>query len=118
MCTTFLWSISHTHIRPTPPCMVLDPSITQELLYTTYRPHVKGHGAIDVTASGASLSLSVDIKANKTNGRMWIKCSSCSFDVGDLHIEFHGGARYVHARIYIQTLAGGSENIISRMFNH
>ena len=58
-----------------------------------YRPHLKDHGSVDISASGVSLSVTIDIKANKTNGHMRVKSTSCSFHIGSIKIDFHGKER-------------------------
>lgn len=57
------------------------------------RPHLKDHGSVDISASGISLSVSVDVKANKTDGHMQLNSTGCSFNIDTIKVDFHGGAR-------------------------
>ena len=61
-----------------------------------HRPHIKDHGSVDVSASRVSLSVAIDVKANKTDGHIKVKSTSCSFHIGSIKIDFHGKARSVY----------------------
>lgn len=60
-----------------------------------FRPHLKDHGSVDISASGISLSMSVIAKENKTGGHVELNTTGCSFNVGTIKVDFHGGMRYV-----------------------
>jgi hypothetical protein len=58
-------------------------------------PNVKDHGTVDVSGSGISLKMTVDVTMNKTSGGIHLNCSYCSVGIDHLSVKFHGGARYM-----------------------
>ena len=60
-----------------------------------FRPNVKDHGTVDVSGSGISLKMTVDVTMNKTSGGIHLNCSYCSVGIDHLSVKFHGGARYM-----------------------
>ena len=63
------------------------------LTHFYYRPHLKDHGSVDISGHSISLSVSADLKENKTSGGVRLNSTSCSFSIGSLKVHFHGGAR-------------------------
>ncbi|CAB4006411.1 lipopolysaccharide-binding -like [Paramuricea clavata] len=60
----------------------------------THWPHVSDSGTFDMSASDISFSLTAKIGTEK--GRPSITTASCSDNVGDLNIKFHGGASWLY----------------------
>ncbi|XP_028414997.1 lipopolysaccharide-binding protein-like [Dendronephthya gigantea] len=57
-------------------------------------PHVSDSGSFDISASGVSFSLTAKIGADK--GRPSISTASCTDNVGDVNVKFHGGASWLY----------------------
>ena len=57
-------------------------------------PHISDSGSFDISANSVSFSLTAKIGAEK--GRPSISTASCSGNVGDLNVKFHGGASWLY----------------------
>ncbi|XP_071958475.1 bactericidal permeability-increasing protein-like [Antedon mediterranea] len=58
--------------------------------------HISDHGSVDVTAS--SITLTLVIQVGDKSGQFTISTSEseCSFNVGSLDVDFHGGASWLY----------------------
>jgi lipopolysaccharide-binding protein len=59
-------------------------------------PHFEDSGTVDISGSGISLKMTVDITMNKTSGGIHLNCSYCSIGIGDLSVTFHGGLSWFY----------------------
>jgi len=58
-------------------------------------PHVSDSGSLDANTHGASISATITFGATKT-GQPSLHVASCTSNVGDLSVEFHGGASWLY----------------------
>ncbi|XP_065830579.1 bactericidal permeability-increasing protein-like [Oscarella lobularis] len=73
-------------------------------------PHISDSGSCDVSASSISLSTVVGVGAD-SSGRPTISANSCSFNIGKLDIDFHGGASWLY-NLFSGTIADGLKGSI------
>ena len=56
-------------------------------------PHLQDYGSVAASIHGLSVSVTVDVLANKTDGHFMINATECSLSVDKLDIIFSGASR-------------------------
>ena len=56
------------------------------------RPKIGDDGTVDLKTKDMSLSQTVSVR-NDGSGRLVVLAGDCSFDVREISVKFHGGAR-------------------------
>ena len=67
-------------------------SHTKNCEFAAPRPKIKDDGTVDLKAKDMSLSQIVWVR-NDGSGRLAVGPQDCSFDVREISVKFHGGAR-------------------------
>lgn len=73
-------------------------------------PHISDSGSCDVSVSSVSLSIVVSVGADST-GHPTVSASSCTFSIGHMDIDFHGGASWLY-NLFSGTIADGLKGSI------
>ncbi|XP_062499208.1 uncharacterized protein LOC134176553 [Corticium candelabrum] len=74
-------------------------------------PHISDSGSCDVSVSSVSLAMVVSVGADLT-GHPSVSADQCSFDIGHMSIDFHGGASWLY-NLFSGTIASDLKGSIA-----